>query len=265
MGHRYNVSTTGPCRAVRTDTFLYVRNLMPERWPAGDPPCHWAVGPYGDLDNTPIKQLILEEKDRVEFQPFFQLGFAKRPAEELYDLQLDPHQLVNVADQAKYKDIKNELSGRLDAWMKATDDPRAVDPRDPRFDRYPYFGQAARTKRTKAISGVPTAPGEKISVTLEAPASNYGIRIEEVYDVGTEFWAVSVIDRQGDFGAAVITSLRDEIPLTLPVNRRLKQKILGKDWNWGENSDSLQYVDDRPALLRTIEQQNGRRLWQREK
>lgn len=252
-----------PCRAVRTDTFLYVRNLTPELWPAGDPEWHWAVGPYGDLDNTPIKQLILEGKNRAEFKPFFQLGFAKRPAEELYDLQQDPHQLVNVADQAKYTDIKNELSGNLDAWMKTTDDPRAVDPRDPRFDRYPYFGQAARTKRTEAVPGAATAPGGKITVTLEAPASNYRIRIEEVYDVGTEFWALSSIERQGDLGAAVITSLRDEIPLTLPVNRRLKQKILGKDWNWGENTEAIQFYDDREVLLRAIEQKKGRQIWQR--
>lgn len=254
-----------PCRAVRTDTFLYVRNLMPERWPAGDPQWHWAVGPYGDLDNTPIKQLILEGKDQPEFKPFFQLGFAKRPSEELYDLQQDPHQVVNVADQAKYTDVKNELSDKLDVWMQATDDPRAVDPRDGRFDRYPYFGQAAKAKRADVKKGAPTVPGGKISVALEAPASNYRIRIEEVYDVGSELWVVSVIDRQGDFGGAVITPIRDEIPLTLPINRGLKQKVIGKDWNWGENSDTLQYVDDRPALLRAIEQQNGRRLWQREK
>ncbi|MCH2181752.1 MAG: sulfatase [Mariniblastus sp.] len=252
-----------PCRAVRTDTFLYVRNLMPELWPAGDPQWHWAVGPYGDLDNTPIKQLILQGKNQAAFQPFFQLGFAKRPAEELYDLGQDPHQLVNVADQAKYAGTKQTLSDKLDAWMKATDDPRAVDPRDPRFDRYPYFGQAARSKRTEAAPGAPTAPGGRISVALEAPAANYRIRIEEVYDVGSELWAVSVIDRHGDIGAAVITPIREEIPLTLPINRTLKQKVLGKDWNWGEETESLQYIDDRAALLRMVEQQNGRRIWQR--
>ena len=63
--------------------------------------------------------------------------------------------------------------------------------------------------------------------------------------------------------AAVITPIREEIPLTLPINRTLKQKVLGKDWNWGEETESLQYIDDRAALLRLVEQQNGRRIWQR--
>ncbi|MCH2368498.1 MAG: sulfatase, partial [Planctomycetes bacterium] len=114
-----------PCRAIRTKRHLYVRNLEPELWAAGDPKTRWAVGPYGDIDNTPIKELILSQRDKPEIRRFFELAFLKRPAEELYDLSKDPHQMKNVAALAGYAELKRDLTHRLDAWMKATEDPRA--------------------------------------------------------------------------------------------------------------------------------------------
>jgi arylsulfatase A-like enzyme len=38
-----------PMRAVRTSNFLYINNLKPDRWPAGDPEAVYAVGEYGDI------------------------------------------------------------------------------------------------------------------------------------------------------------------------------------------------------------------------
>src|SRR5262249_56675450 len=86
-----------PCRAVRTDKYLYIRNLRPDRWPAGDPVLVHSVGPFGDVDPSPTKDLILTHRDERAFAPYFQAAFAKRPAEELYDLGHDPFQLQNVA------------------------------------------------------------------------------------------------------------------------------------------------------------------------
>ena len=40
-----------PIRAVRTRDYLYLRNLRPNRWPAGDPDVLFLHGrPYGDVD-----------------------------------------------------------------------------------------------------------------------------------------------------------------------------------------------------------------------
>ena len=133
-----------PCRAVRTKKYLYVRNLAPELWPAGDPQVHHAVGPFGDVDNTPFKELILSLRDTPQMRPFFELGFAKRPAEELYLLESDPDQIHNVAAQSKYKTVIDELSRKLDDWMEKTDDPRSVDSKTDLFDKYEYFGGAAK-------------------------------------------------------------------------------------------------------------------------
>ena len=73
----------------------------------------------------------------------FHLGFAKRPAEELYDLSKDPHQVNNVAGKPECAATKQKLRSELDRWMKETNDPRAGGAGD-EFDRYPYFGDAKK-------------------------------------------------------------------------------------------------------------------------
>ncbi|WP_153556971.1 sulfatase family protein [Roseimaritima sediminicola] len=135
-----------PVRAVRTKDYLYVRNLAPDLWPAGDPQLHHAVGPFGDVDNTPFKELILSHREEPEMRRFFELGFAKRPAEELYVQESDPDQVHNVAGDPQYAPVIDELSKRLDRWMRETDDPRSENVADPSFDRYPYYGRGATKK-----------------------------------------------------------------------------------------------------------------------
>ena len=108
------------------------------------------MGPFGDCDGSQSKEFILDRRERPEFAKFFQLGFAKRPAEELYDLAKDPHQVSNVAGRAEYAAAQKKLRASLDRWMKATKDPRAISDSDP-WDSYPYFGgppsQATRQSR----------------------------------------------------------------------------------------------------------------------
>ena len=128
-----------PVRAIRTKEFLYVRNLRPERWPGGDPEMWKAVGPFGDCDASPSKDFILSHRNEKEMAKFFEMAFAIRPAEELYDLSKDPHQLNNVAAQPQYAEAMKKLRAQLDHWMEETKDPRASGGGD-EFDRYPYFG-----------------------------------------------------------------------------------------------------------------------------
>jgi N-sulfoglucosamine sulfohydrolase len=128
-----------PSRAVRTRDFLYIRNFRPDRWPAGDPEKWKSVGPFGDCDGSPSKDFILAHRDDPQIARFFQLCFAKRPAEELYDLTKDPHQILNVADRPGYAAAQKKLRRTLDKWMKRTKDPRATSD-DDRWDHYPYGG-----------------------------------------------------------------------------------------------------------------------------
>jgi N-sulfoglucosamine sulfohydrolase len=138
-----------PMRAIRTRDFLYIRNLRPDRWPAGDPIAHKdPKRAFGDCDDGPTKNYILDHRDEPVVKPFFELCFAKRPADELYDLSKDPHEIHNVAGQPAYADAQKQLRARLDQWMKDSADPRAIKD-DDRWDAYPYFGGTAPAKKGK--------------------------------------------------------------------------------------------------------------------
>lgn len=137
-----------PARAIRTDRFLYIRNFRPDRWPAGDPQLVFAVGPFGDIDDGPTKRVVLAAQHDPQRRHFFELACAKRPAEELYDLQKDPDEIHNVADRPEYATSKQQLAAQLLAWMKQTGDPRAEQD-DDRFDKFPYYGNPAKSEKVK--------------------------------------------------------------------------------------------------------------------
>lgn len=143
-----------PCRAIRTRDFVYIRNLEPDLWPAGDPKMWKGVGDFGDIDTSPTKDVFLERRDDPKIKPFFDLATAKRPAEELYDVAKDPWELHNLADDPKYGATKRKLREKLDEWRIATEDPRILNPHDNRWDKYEYTGntkpwinKGARTKQ----------------------------------------------------------------------------------------------------------------------
>src|SRR5690606_19266456 len=101
-------------------------NYDHDNWPAGDPPL------YGDVDAHMLhypcltKMYILKNKEQNGVRELFELGFGKRPAEELYDLNSDPYQMNNVAYSKNYENIKSELSGKLSEYLKNNSDPREL-------------------------------------------------------------------------------------------------------------------------------------------
>lgn len=133
-----------PMRAVRTRGFLYVRNVRPDRWPAGDPDNFFLHGrPFGDVDTTATKDFLLAHQDDDLGRPFFARIFGKRPLEELYDLRKDPHQLTNVAADPAYAAELSAQRALVDAWMRETHDPR-VDPAYDAWDKFPYYGKSPK-------------------------------------------------------------------------------------------------------------------------
>ena len=127
-----------PCRGIRTEKYLYIRNFAPERWPVGVP--SGATHPmniHPDCDDGPTKKYLIEHQDKPDLKRYYDLSFAKRPAEELYDMLKDPDQLNNIADDKSYAKIKTKLSSMLMTELKKTDDPRATGD-DEKSDEYPY-------------------------------------------------------------------------------------------------------------------------------
>jgi arylsulfatase A-like enzyme len=138
-----------PMRAIRTADVLYIRNFRPDRWPSGTPHYDKAFlypAWYSDTDGGPTKHDMVDNRYQDEtHRRLFDLAFAKRPAEELYDLQKDPHQLHNVAADPAYTQIKKELWNRLMGTLQATGDPRVRGQGDV-FDMQPYTGGIVRAR-----------------------------------------------------------------------------------------------------------------------
>ena len=115
-----------PSRAIRTREYLYIRNYAADRWPAGDPPL------YGDVDAhmlhypSPTKMYLLQRPQDPQFSALFEIAFAKRPQEELYDLAEDPHQMRNVASESSYAAVRDQMSTRLEDYLRETGDPRVI-------------------------------------------------------------------------------------------------------------------------------------------
>ena len=142
-----------PQRAIRTKDFLYIYNFAPDRWPAGDPAGlddPMAAAPsfdelrqdtfvaYADMDAGPTKAWMIHHRAEEDIQPLFELGFGKRPQQELFDLRVDPHYMHNVAKDPKYANDCKQLHERLMQVLHEQNDPRLLEP-NCRFERQPYI------------------------------------------------------------------------------------------------------------------------------
>jgi N-sulfoglucosamine sulfohydrolase len=91
-----------PQRAIRTKRWKYIRRFGDRELPV-----------LANIDDGPTKDLFIAE------------GWADRalPREALHDLLFDPVESHNLAGEPAHAGVLAEMQGRLDAWMRDTDDP----------------------------------------------------------------------------------------------------------------------------------------------
>jgi uncharacterized sulfatase len=149
-----------PMRAIQTKDFLYIKNYQPERWPMGAPLN--AAGPaaelnlhdlendtfycFPDFDASPTKAWLVLNQDKADYQWHYNMAFAKRPAEELYDLKKDPDQIHNVASDPEYAPHLKNLSRELNDILKTAQDPRVTE-NPVRFELPPYSDALKKPKK----------------------------------------------------------------------------------------------------------------------
>lgn len=100
-------------RAVRNERYKYIRNY------------------YNDLPQTPSAD-GLRSPTFVELQRLQEKGeltdaqmacfVAPRPAEELYDTKLDPHEINNLVEDERYAPLLRAMRAALKDWEEKTDD-----------------------------------------------------------------------------------------------------------------------------------------------
>lgn len=102
-------------RSVRTERFKYIRNYMNQR--PHLQPCRYK-------DEKAIVQKLRELHAAKKLNDVTEkLLFAEsRPAEELYDLAADPHEVTNLAADPKHKATLEAMRKKLADWEQTTDD-----------------------------------------------------------------------------------------------------------------------------------------------
>ena len=111
----FSVFQGSDSRSVRSNQFKLIRNFAPRR--ILDVPVN--------MTNTP--------RPRV-----------KLPVVELYDLEKDPNEFNNVADDPAYQDTYNDLSNQLWQWMEDVNDPSLKSPIPT-----PYYYEAVAEYHTR--------------------------------------------------------------------------------------------------------------------
>lgn len=143
-----------PQRCIRTAEWAYIKNFAPDRWPMGDPavakPSPDKAGEdtfatFADMDASPTKRWLIEHGDEPENRRWWEYAFAKRPAEELYDLRKDPWEIHNVAGDAANAAIKKRLAAQLMEELNRTGDPRVTGD-GMTFERAPFTDVEPRAK-----------------------------------------------------------------------------------------------------------------------
>jgi N-sulfoglucosamine sulfohydrolase len=109
-----------PMRSIRTRRYSYFLNLEPSL----------AVPVASDVQLSPAWKAIVST-------PGAKLGkrtldaFTHRPSEELYDLGVDPDEVVNLAADPSHATVMADLRKRLRDWRAATHDPWLAGITDP--------------------------------------------------------------------------------------------------------------------------------------
>ncbi|QDT10321.1 sulfatase [Planctomycetes bacterium K23_9] len=118
--------TVDHLRSVRTKQFKYIRNFLPQRP---------YLQPCAYKDAKAILIALRQYHSEGKLNEVQSLLMAQtRPHEELYDTLADPHEINNLADNPRYAQTLQELRGRLDVWMKETNDQGQVPESSEMFD-----------------------------------------------------------------------------------------------------------------------------------
>jgi N-sulfoglucosamine sulfohydrolase len=111
----HEVTMYYPMRVVRTRRHKLIMNLA-----------HELPYPFAsDLYESPTWQGVLARDDsHLGNRPVE--AFIHRPRYELYDLEVDPHELTNLADSTEHAALLAELQANLRAWQEKTADPWVI-------------------------------------------------------------------------------------------------------------------------------------------
>ncbi|GIX03011.1 MAG: heparan N-sulfatase [Planctomycetaceae bacterium] len=115
LSHTFHeVTTYYPMRAIRRGRYKYIVNLA-----------HALPFPFAsDLYDSPTWQGVLARNNPQElYGPRTVQQYVQRPRHELYDIEQDPLESHNLAEEPQYRELLQSLQGELQRWQQSTGDP----------------------------------------------------------------------------------------------------------------------------------------------
>ena len=203
MDERYDI-----IRSVRDKRWRYIRNYEPLR-------------PYYQYMNTPEKGATMREIRRLEKEGGLpaaaQLFSAPRkPVEELYDLQADPYEVNNLADDPKFAGELKRLREIHMQWVRDTKDiglipetelERRVKEAGSEYELLRQPGQESLGAELGAIAALASDGVEAL------PKLREGMRHK---DAAIRYWAATGVGNIGDEAKLALADVqalaRDESP-----------------------------------------------------
>jgi len=166
-------------RTVRDARYRYIRNFTPER-PFLQPNAYKA-------SQYPLWKLLPELHAAGKLTPAqARLCAPSMPAEELYDLGADSHEVENLVQSPQHRDVLERLRAELERWIEESGDQgRELEPED--------------LARRKGVTKPGTDPNKGYTLDRKAPERAPAARLVsriDVKDFGAE--TVRIGDLSGD-------------------------------------------------------------------
>ncbi len=156
-------------RAVRDKRYKYIRNYMPHLTRAQD---------IEYMNQMPIMQEMRRASAEGKLKGLQKQYFEPtKPVEELYDTLNDPHEVNNLAGEAKYKDVLQRLRKVHGEWMKQTRDVGLIP--EPEFDEMKRPGGRWQKTATPKFANAFHAGdrGTSVAITCATKGASIAYRI----------------------------------------------------------------------------------------
>jgi arylsulfatase A-like enzyme len=182
-------------RAVRDERYLYIRHFMPHL------PYMQSGFIYSDVKEG--FRALREARAAGLNNELQEMVWQPKPVEELYDLQKDPQELHNLADNAEMEQVKDRLKTELHNWMLEYHDLGLLTESE-------YMARSQGSTPYDYARNGDAYQVEKILNTAEmvgVAAAEELLPLLKDTDSGVRYWAVMGLINQEENGPAIVESL----------------------------------------------------------
>jgi arylsulfatase A-like enzyme len=153
-------------KAVGSDRYRYIRHYTPDRPRLPDISFQNGGGVMQEM-----RRLFAAQELPPQIAAYFE---TPGPAEELYDVAADPHEVRNLASDPAYASVLGELRRAMDSWIERVGDLSAVDENDMVKRMWPA-GVQPRTMEPIACRN----PENAIVLASATQGASIGYRVNE--------------------------------------------------------------------------------------